>query len=300
MTMVLPLGWQVVDANGNPYSGAKAYFYATGTSTPQATYSNAALSAANANPLVADASGRFGPAYGQTTTDYKVILKTSADVTIATYDPVQMSGAVAALSVDTDNIAANAVTLAKMADIATSRILGRSTSGTGDPEALTGDQAGAIVTPSPVLNQLSGTPARGDLPMRGASDWAVLHPGTAGYMLNSAGAGADLVWGNNGIRAHASFNGTGTPAFYGTPYNCTSITDNGTGSWTPNFTSALPSANFTCTTGISIGSGNNSTRAQVTNKTTGSVTLTANSHNSADATVYAADAAIVDFICVGG
>ena len=42
-------------------------------------------------------------------------------------------------------IANNAVTLAKQADIATARILGRATSGTGDPEALTGTQATALL-----------------------------------------------------------------------------------------------------------------------------------------------------------
>lgn len=43
------------------------------------------------------------------------------------------------------------------------------------------------------------------------------------------------------------FNGTGTPAFYGTPTNCSSITDNGTGDWTVNFTSALPDTNYVAT-----------------------------------------------------
>ena len=40
------------------------------------------------------------------------------------------------------------ITLAKMADLATSRIIGRSTAGTGVPESLTGAQAQAILTPA--------------------------------------------------------------------------------------------------------------------------------------------------------
>ena len=39
----------------------------------------------------------------------------------------------------------NHVTLARMADLATTRILGRATAGTGDPEALTGTQATALL-----------------------------------------------------------------------------------------------------------------------------------------------------------
>lgn len=145
MTMVVPLGWQVLDASGNPYSGAKANFYATGTTTPQATYSNAALSTPNANPLVADAAGRFGPAYGPTTTDYKVVLTTSADVVIATYDPVQMTGSVAALSVDSAQLVNNSVTNAKLADMATASIKGRTTAGTGDPQDLTALQVATLL-----------------------------------------------------------------------------------------------------------------------------------------------------------
>ena len=42
-------------------------------------------------------------------------------------------------------VADNAVTLAKLADIATARLLGRTTAGTGDPEALTAAQAKALL-----------------------------------------------------------------------------------------------------------------------------------------------------------
>lgn len=81
--------FQVVDANGDPISGAKLYFYTTGTSTPQNTYAQSDLDpgSVNANPVVADASGRFGAIY-LGTTDYKAILKDADDVTIATLDPL--------------------------------------------------------------------------------------------------------------------------------------------------------------------------------------------------------------------
>lgn len=47
------------------------------------------------------------------------------------------------------------------------------------------------------------------------------------------------------LRYYVNFNGTGTPATRGTPRNHGSITDNGTGDWTLNFTAALPTANYT-------------------------------------------------------
>ena len=46
-----------------------------------------------------------------------------------------------------------------------------------------------------------------------------------------------------GCRAWVNFNGTGTPAIVGSG-NVTSITDNGTGDYTVNFTNAMPDANY--------------------------------------------------------
>lgn len=80
-------GEQVFDANGDPLAGAKLYTYVTGTATPLSTYTDDALAVAQANPVVADSAGRF-PAIYLGNADYKMILKTSADVTVATWDPV--------------------------------------------------------------------------------------------------------------------------------------------------------------------------------------------------------------------
>jgi len=51
-----------------------------------------------------------------------------------------------------------------------------------------------------------------------------------------------------GCRAWVNFNGTGTPAIRSSG-NVTSITDNGTGDYTVNFTNAMPDANFTAVFG---------------------------------------------------
>ena len=50
-----------------------------------------------------------------------------------------------------------------------------------------------------------------------------------------------------GCRAWVNFNGTGTVAIRGSG-NVSSITDNGTGDYTVNFTTALPDANYSATT----------------------------------------------------
>lgn len=54
-----PVAQQVfLDNNGRPINNAKICTYAAGTSTPQATYSNQALTSQNANPVRTDSSGR--------------------------------------------------------------------------------------------------------------------------------------------------------------------------------------------------------------------------------------------------
>ena len=49
---------QYVDANGNPYSGAKLFTYLSGTTTKSATYTSQAQTTPHANPIILDASGR--------------------------------------------------------------------------------------------------------------------------------------------------------------------------------------------------------------------------------------------------
>jgi hypothetical protein len=52
--------------------------------------------------------------------------------------------------------------------------------------------------------------------------------------------------GQASVRAWVNFNGTGTPAIRAA-YNLASITDNGAGDYTLNFTTALPNANYAVT-----------------------------------------------------
>ena len=70
---------QFFDDQGAPLAGGLLYSYLSGTSTPHATYSDAA-GTPNANPLVLDAAGR-GIVYLDLI-NYRFTLKTSAGVTV--------------------------------------------------------------------------------------------------------------------------------------------------------------------------------------------------------------------------
>lgn len=81
---------RVTDDNGDVVSGAKAYFYQTGTTSPVTVYSDIALTVAHASPVVADSTGLFAQVFYGGATNVKVVVKTSADVDIYTLDPVPM------------------------------------------------------------------------------------------------------------------------------------------------------------------------------------------------------------------
>jgi hypothetical protein len=66
----------------------------------------------------------------------------------------------------------------------------------------------------------------------------------SGNLSFNSGYGSSAV--AYGCRAWVNFNGTGTPAIRGSG-NVSSITDNGTGDYTVNFTNAMPDANYVVT-----------------------------------------------------
>ena len=102
--------------------------------------------------------------------------------------------------VTTPRIADNAVTYAKLQDAsATLRILARRTAGAGDYEENTLSQ----------ILDFIGSAAQGDILTRGAAAWARLAAGSAGQLLQSQGAGADLIWAASPADRQ-EFNGSGT------------------------------------------------------------------------------------------
>jgi len=68
------------DINGNPRNGAMLEFFNVGLLTNKDTYSDEALATANANPVIADASGNFGNIW--LNGDYDVTLKNSSGVLV--------------------------------------------------------------------------------------------------------------------------------------------------------------------------------------------------------------------------
>jgi hypothetical protein len=74
-----------------------------------------------------------------------------------------------------------------------------------------------------------------------AVDGTMIYADSSGNMQFNSGYGSVAT--AYGCRAWVNFNGTGTVAIRASG-NVTSITDNGTGDYTVNFTNAMPDANY--------------------------------------------------------
>ncbi len=101
---------RALGANGDPVSGALAYFYETGTSTPLAMYSDEGLTTLHDVPLEADSAGVFAQVFYDGATAVKVDVQTPAGASLPGYpiDPAYV--------IPTDSGAASAVTFSPITD----------------------------------------------------------------------------------------------------------------------------------------------------------------------------------------
>ena len=74
------------DSSGDPLNGGKVFSYEAGTTTPKALYTNQSGTTPATNPVILDSNG-VANVYGSGA--YKFVIKTSADVTLYTFDNVQ-------------------------------------------------------------------------------------------------------------------------------------------------------------------------------------------------------------------
>lgn len=112
---------QLLDGAGNPISGGMIYTYQSGTTTPQATYTDQSGVTPNANPVVADSSGVYSM-WLDPSLSYKFVMKDASGNTLETVDNVV--GLLTVNAVNTASIQDSAVTTAKLnANSVTSNIL---------------------------------------------------------------------------------------------------------------------------------------------------------------------------------
>lgn len=87
MALLFPAGYQFFSNAGAPLAAGTVRFYATGTTTNKAIYTNAAMSVAASNPYSLDSAGRLAVnLYGSG--DYTILVKDSSAVTVFSRDDV--------------------------------------------------------------------------------------------------------------------------------------------------------------------------------------------------------------------
>ncbi len=245
-TLFKPMDVQV-DGDGISMAGAKIYFYQTGTSTPQDTFSQSDLdpSHVNPNPVVANADGLWPPIY-LGLTDYKAILKTAADVTVQTIDPVLVNPQAASLSDDFDDeFGSTQYSLLQR--------------GASDWEA---------VTLKAVLDNKFGT-TQGNVIYRSASDWAALAPPSVPSALTLSGTAANPAWQAN-RKPYARGTQSGGTVTLVKSSEISSIAKLGAGHYEVTISPAMPDANYRFYVFAGVASGNfmASEDASFTNTTT--------------------------------
>lgn len=109
------VGQQFFDNAGVVLSGGKLYTYQAGTTTPLPTYTSNSGAVAHTNPIILDSAGRVpgGEIWLDYFYQYKILLKTSTDILIASFDNIGGSFNAAAIIVNfTGNGSTVAFTLA--------------------------------------------------------------------------------------------------------------------------------------------------------------------------------------------
>jgi len=87
-TLLAPVAiQQFKDSNGNPLVGGQLYTYAAGTSTPQASYTDATGTSANSNPVILNSRGE-APLWLTPGQFYKLVLMDASNVLIWSSDQV--------------------------------------------------------------------------------------------------------------------------------------------------------------------------------------------------------------------
>lgn len=166
--LLTPPRLQFFDNNGDPLAGGLVYTYTAGTTTPKATYTDQGALTPNANPVVLDSAGR---ASIWVSGSYKIVVKTSAGVTISTDDNVTSfsSGAVSSAVTDSGFVIQNASDLTKQVQFSASSITTGTTSTITIPNG-----NGTMVTTAPGSS--------GNVLTSNGSAWVSSAPSSGGWV----------------------------------------------------------------------------------------------------------------------
>jgi len=146
--------FQFLDGNGNPLTAGKLYTYIAGTTTPLTTYTTAAGSTPNTNPIILDSAGR-ADIFLTAGSAYKFVLANAGNVTQYTVDNITAAGTMSTQNASAVTITGGTISGVTITGPITGDVTGNLTGNvTGN---LTGNvTGGAIVGESYNGGQLAG------------------------------------------------------------------------------------------------------------------------------------------------
>lgn len=266
-TAIITSALQICDPNGVPYSGALITVSDAGLTNLRALFTDPGLTTPTANPIVTDASGRHQVGMVYTATgSYKIVVKNAVGASIFTRDNIDGgipvgSGALAIVNGGTGATSAvaalsalGAATAAEVADLA------------AEVASLAGAAASTEKTHIAVGTTLQqpAAPIEGDIRRNTTipqfegytSAWETFLTNVTGRAATSAIIAQTnqgtyvspdrLAYSPVAVQAYGRFVvSAGTPALVAGFNFSGTISDNGAGDFTLNFTAALANANYT-------------------------------------------------------
>lgn len=257
---------QQCDSNGVPLNAGTVTVYAAGTTTPLTLYSDDDLDSGDAitNPITLDSSGRHAMTYIATAA-YKLVVKNSAGTTIYTHDDIDPGVAVGsgALPIANGGTAGTTAAAARTnlgaaaaSDVAT---IQSDISNLNEHTGYNATDSTSVAVGTTA--QRPGSPAAGMIRRNSTnsvfeaygSSWSNLLTGDAAATQSNLQsetnevtfARPDRMKYSPGVAkawAKVTFSG-GTPSL-AAAYNVSSITDNGAGNTTLNFTNAMATSDY--------------------------------------------------------
>ena len=252
-TLATNVSFQCFGLDGKPLAGGKVYTYSAGTTTSKATYTTMAGTVANPNPVILDQNGKAKIFLGDGS--YRLQIKDSNDALIDDIDQISRyitQSEFATFQQTVNDGVSQLIEVREQIDVFVSTSIGNQK---GFANGITPLDANVKVDPiylpalpNDAIPQATetalgvakvATQAETDA---AADDTRFVTPKKllAGLRNHLNVTGTTPMY---ACRSWVNFNGTGTPSIRNSG-NVSSITDNGVGDYTINFTTVMPDANY--------------------------------------------------------
>lgn len=253
-TLATNVSFQCFGLDGKPLAGGKVYTYSAGTTTNKATYTTMAGDVPNPNPVILDQNGKAKIFLGDGS--YRLQIKDSNDALIDDIDQISryVTQSEFATFQQTVNDGVSQLTeVREQIDVFVNTSIGNQKGFANGIAPLDANvKIDPIYLPTLINTPLVPKATEAALGVAEIATQTEVNTATdderivtpkkllAGLKDHLNATGIAPIY---ACRAWVNFNGTGTPAIRASG-NVSSITDNGVGDYTINFTTGMPDANY--------------------------------------------------------